>query len=204
MTPDLGHADSSTLLGKRESKGWLGRTTRSRVKAPRGDSLRRSINGPTTPPLPRDRGASQVGKPQHDHPDPGHGTPHHLVEAGSAPGGSLSARRLRAAQLQERDHVVKHDDPQDRRPRPQVPARESWRNDSRNELDDAEKEETGPWPLIVDTVSVRLCRFRKRSGACGFVGVRADVADRGVAPASVVAVRPPEHGPVGGGLVRER
>ena len=62
----------------------------------------------------------------------------------------------------------------------------------------------GPWPLIVDTVSVRLCRFRKRSGACGFVGVRADVADRGVAPASVVAVRPPEHGPVGGGLVRER
>ncbi|MFP5199931.1 GNAT family N-acetyltransferase, partial [Micrococcus luteus] len=42
----------------------------------------------------------------------------------------------------------------------------------------------GPWPLIVDTVSVRLCRFRKRSGACGFVGVRADVADRGVAPAS--------------------
>jgi GNAT superfamily N-acetyltransferase len=62
----------------------------------------------------------------------------------------------------------------------------------------------GPWPLIVDTVSVRLCRFRERSGACGFVGVRADVADRGVAPASVVAVRPPEHGPVGGGLVRER
>lgn len=62
----------------------------------------------------------------------------------------------------------------------------------------------GPWPLIVDTVSVRLCRFRERSGACGFVGVRADVADRGVASASVVAVRPPEHGPVGGGLVRER
>lgn len=62
----------------------------------------------------------------------------------------------------------------------------------------------GPWPLIVDTVSVRLYRFRERSGACGFVGVRADVADRGVAPASVVAVRPPEHGPVGGGLVRER
>lgn len=61
----------------------------------------------------------------------------------------------------------------------------------------------GPWPLIVDTVSVRLCRFRERSGARGFVGVRADVADRGVAPASVVAVRPPEHGPVGGGLVRE-
>ena len=23
LTPDLGHADSSTLLGKRESKGWL-------------------------------------------------------------------------------------------------------------------------------------------------------------------------------------
>lgn len=29
LTPDLGHADSSTLLGKRESKGWLGRTTRT-------------------------------------------------------------------------------------------------------------------------------------------------------------------------------
>ncbi len=23
LTPDLGHADSSTALGKRESKGWL-------------------------------------------------------------------------------------------------------------------------------------------------------------------------------------
>ena len=29
LTPDLGHADSSTLLGKRESKGWQGRTTRT-------------------------------------------------------------------------------------------------------------------------------------------------------------------------------
>lgn len=29
LTPDLGHADSSTMLGKRESKGWLGRTTRT-------------------------------------------------------------------------------------------------------------------------------------------------------------------------------
>jgi len=29
LTPDLGHADSSTALGKRESKGWLGRTTRT-------------------------------------------------------------------------------------------------------------------------------------------------------------------------------
>ena len=38
----------------------------------------------------------------------------------------------------------------------------------------------------------------------GFVGVRAHVADRGVASAGVVAVRPPEHGPVGGGLVGER
>jgi len=29
LTPDLGHADSSTMIGKRESKGWLGRTTRT-------------------------------------------------------------------------------------------------------------------------------------------------------------------------------
>ncbi|RII40836.1 hypothetical protein DWB68_15855 [Galactobacter valiniphilus] len=29
LTPDLGHADSSTLLGNRESKGWQGRTTRT-------------------------------------------------------------------------------------------------------------------------------------------------------------------------------
>ena len=29
LTPDLGHADSSTMLGKRESEGWQGRTTRT-------------------------------------------------------------------------------------------------------------------------------------------------------------------------------
>lgn len=29
LTPDLGHADSSTALGKRESKGWQGRITRT-------------------------------------------------------------------------------------------------------------------------------------------------------------------------------
>lgn len=53
-------------------------------------------------------------------------------------------------------------------------------------------------------MSFRLCRFRERSGDDGLIGVRADVADRGVPAAGVVAVGPPEHGPVGGGLVGER
>ena len=60
----------------------------------------------------------------------------------------------------------------------------------------------------MDTVSFRLCRFREGSSrGCrvgGLVSVRCDLADRGVPPSGVVAVRPPEHGPVGGGLVRER
>lgn len=62
------------------------------------------------------------------------------------------------------------------------------------------------WALTLDRGHgvIRLCRFREGSEAGGFVGVRADVADLGVASPGVLAVCPGEHGAIGGGPDGER